>query len=55
MRDLEQRRHTKDLCQVRTNASKHEIVEEDIACDLFGYGLRGAWVREAELCSPFRE
>jgi hypothetical protein len=36
VRDLEERRHAKDLGEVSADAGEHVVVEEDIALDLLG-------------------
>lgn len=36
VRDLEQRRHAEDLCEVGADAGEHVVVEEDIALDFLG-------------------
>lgn len=55
VRDLEQRRHAEDLCEVGADAGEHVIVEEDIALDFLGQGLYCAGIRQAELCPPLRK
>lgn len=52
VRDLEQRRHAEDLCEVGADAGEHVVVEEDIALDFLGQGLYCAGIGQAELCPP---
>lgn len=44
MGDLEQRVQAEGLGEIGAQASEHVIVEENIALDLLGQALNGAWV-----------
>ena len=55
VRDLEQRRDAKGLCEVGAQAGEGQIVEEDIALDLSRNVLDCARVAEAQCFSPLLE
>lgn len=55
VRNLEERSHAEDLGQVGADASKHVVVEKDIALNFLGQRLYRARVGQAELCTALRE
>lgn len=55
MRDLEQRVHGEDLCEVGAHAGEHGVGKENIALDLLAQVLYRAGVGETELRPLLRE
>jgi hypothetical protein len=55
VRDLEQRRHAKGLCEVGAQAGERQVVEKDITLHLLGDVLDGAGVAQAQSFSSHLE